>query len=177
MKRALGWVLVTWSVGCGGGAGSDAPAQTPADAASAAAEAPADAAPTDAPADNGPTDDGEAWAGEAEAKSEKAPAEGGKGADTRTMEVIAQVVKENRQPVRDCVDKAKKELPDLKGDMVIHFVIDPEGKVKKAELNQERSNLKSPSVVECAIGVIKGIKFPASSRGMDTTVNYPYNFK
>jgi len=84
-------------------------------------------------------------------------------------------VQDNRQPVRDCMDKAKKDLPDLKGDMVIHFVIDPEGKVKKAELNQERSTLKSPVVVDCAIKAVQAIKFPPSSRGMDSTVNYPYN--
>ena len=95
--------------------------------------------------------------------------------ETRTMDVIAQIVKENRKPVRECFDKAKKDLPDLKGDMVIHFVVDPEGKVKKAELNQERSSLKSAAVVDCSIKVILGIKFPASSRGMDTTVNYPFN--
>lgn len=167
--------LGTLVVGCGGEATREAPPQTAADAAPAEAPAPAEAA-ADKPSDK-PADDGEAWSGEAEAKSEKAPAGDGKAADTRTMEVIAQIVKDNRKPVRDCVDKAKKDLPDLKGDMIINFVIDPEGKVKKAELNQERSNLKSPAVVDCAIGVIKGIKFPPSSRGMDTTVNYPYNFK
>ncbi|MES1186255.1 MAG: AgmX/PglI C-terminal domain-containing protein, partial [Myxococcales bacterium] len=63
-----------------------------------------------------------------------------------------------------------------KGDMVIHFVVDPDGKVKKADLNQERSTIKSPAVVDCSIKVIQGIKFPPSSRGMDTTVNYPFNF-
>jgi hypothetical protein len=179
MKRALARVAAigTLVVGCGGGAASEPPAQSPADTAPTADAAAADTAPAAPAAEKPAGDDGEAWAGEAEAKSEKAPADGGKAADTRTMEVIAQIVKDNRQPVRDCVDKAKKDLPDLKGDMVIHFVIDPEGKVKKAELNQERSNLKAPPVVDCAIGVIKGIKFPASSRGMDTTVNYPYNFK
>jgi hypothetical protein len=176
MKRAFAVVAVSavsMLVGCGGGAATEAPPQTPADSAPAdAPEAPA----AEQPAADKPADDGEAWAGEAEAKTEKAPAGDGK-TETRTMEVIAQIVKENRQPVRDCVDKAKKDLPDLKGDMVIHFVVDPDGKVKKAELNQERSNLKSPAVVDCAIAVIKGIKFPPSSRGMDTTVNYPYNFK
>lgn len=172
MKRALCSALVTCAIGCGAGSASETPPQTAAEA------APVAAAPEDAPTPSDqPADEGEAWAGEAEAKSEKPTGGEAKAADTRTMEVIAQVVKDNRQPVRDCVDKAKKELPDLKGDMVIHFVIDPDGKVKKAELNQERSNLKAPSVVECAINVIKGIKFPPSSRGMDTTVNYPYNFK
>jgi len=171
MKRAFACMFVLAVVGCGGGAAE--PAKTPAEtetAPPAAAEpaAPAsDASPPAAAADEG------AWAGESEAKA-AAPAAGGK-TETRTMEVIAQIVKENRKPVRECFDKAKKDLPDLKGDMVIHFVVDPEGKVKKAELNQERSTLKSPAVVDCAIKVVTGIKFPASSRGMDTTVNYPFN--
>ncbi len=28
----------------------------------------------------------------------------------------------------------------------------------------------------CAVAVIKKIKFPPSSRGMETTINYPYTF-
>ncbi|HYQ14695.1 MAG TPA: AgmX/PglI C-terminal domain-containing protein, partial [Polyangiaceae bacterium] len=144
-------------------------ASTPADSAAPAA----DSKPAEKPAAEAAGDDA-AWTGESEAKAAAAPAAGGK-TETRTMDVIAQVVKENRKPVRECFDKAKKDLPDLKGDMVIHFIVDPEGKVKKADLNQERSTLKSPAVVDCAIKVIFGIKFPASSRGMDTTVNYPFN--
>jgi hypothetical protein len=175
MKRAFARVaVVLFVVGCGGGAAE--PAKTPIDA-----EPPAGAAPAaaDAPVSSGadkPTEAAEegAWAGESEAKTPKA-GEGNGKTETRTMEVIAQIVKENRKPVRECFDKAKKDLPDLKGDMVIHFVVDPEGKVKKADLNQERSTLKSPAVVDCSIKVIQGIKFPPSSRGMDTTVNYPFN--
>jgi len=179
MKRALVVVavpLMLWA--CGGDAGGDKPPQTAADAAPAAdasgasADKPADAPAGDAKPAEAAGDEG--WAGESEAKSQKAPDAGGK-TETRTMEVIAQIIKDNRKGVRDCFEKAKKDLPDLKGDMVIHFVIDPEGKVKKADLNVERSTLKSPAVVECSIKVLSAIKFPASSRGMDTTVNYPFN--
>ena len=172
MKRALGAIAVSLLLGACGGGASGEPSQTAADV--PPAEPPADAtSPAEAtkPAD---ADEG-AWAGEAEAKTEKVPPGAEGKAETRTMEVIAQIVKENRKPVRDCFEKAKKELPDLKGDMVIHFVVDPEGKVKKAELNQERSTLKSPAVVDCSVKVVLGIKFPPSSRGMDTTVNYPFN--
>ena len=49
--------------------------------------------------------------------------------------------------------------------------------MKNAELNLERSDIKAPAVVNCAIDAIKRIKFPPSSRGMDTTVNYPFDFK
>ena len=183
MKRAYALAAVgLFAVGCGGDAASAGPAKTPDDAATPGADPPADAAPAaDAPAADKPAadkpaagDDG-AWAGEADAKGAKAPEAGGK-TETRTMEVIAQIVKDNRKPVRECFDKAKKDLPDLKGTMVINFILDPEGKIKKIELNQERSDLKSPAVVDCAIKVMQGIKFPPSSRGMDTTVNYPLKF-
>jgi len=99
------------------------------------------------------------------------------GEDSRTSEVVQKMVMEHRPTVRKCYEAALKELPGLQGDLVIHFVLDPEGKVKKAELNQEMSTLKSPKVTECAINVIKGIKFPPSSRGMQSEINYPFNFK
>jgi len=186
MKRAFALAAVTlFAMGCGGDAASAGPAKSPDGAAAPAADAPVDAAPAaaaDAPAADKPAADkpaagadDAAWAGEAEAKSAKAPEGNGK-TETRTMEIIAQIVKDNRKPVRECFDKAKKDLPNLKGDMVIHFIVDPDGKVKKADLNQERSTIKSPAVVDCSIKVILGIKFPPSSRGMDTTVNYPFNF-
>jgi TonB family protein len=182
MKRAFAWAAVSFfAVACGGDAGAG-PAKAPDADAAPATDAPADSPPADsadkpaadAPAAK-PVDDGAGWSGEAEAKGAKAPDGSGK-TETRTMEVVAQVVQENRKPVRECFDKAKKDLPDLKGTMVINFVLDPDGKVKKAEFNQERSDLKSPAVVDCAIKVIQGIKFPPSSRGMDTTVNYPFKF-
>jgi TonB family protein len=97
-------------------------------------------------------------------------------AETRTMEVIQKIVKDQRQPVRDCYEKARKELPSLRGDLVLHFTLDPEGKVKAIEVNQQRTTLKAPAVSDCAIKVIKGLSFPPSSRGMETEVNYPYNF-
>jgi hypothetical protein len=174
--RILGTLLV--AAACG----PTPPPESAADPAPAAAPEPADPAPA-----AGPTADAaeENWEGEAEAKSGAPAAAGSDSAgkattdgktETRTMTEIQRLVQANRQPVRDCFDQARKDLPDLHGDMVIHFVLDPEGKVKKAELNQERSTMKSPPIVKCAIDVIKSIKFPPSSRGMDTTVNYPYNF-
>lgn len=182
MKHTLAWAAVVLLVGCGGGAGGGQPTQTaeaaalPSNASPAPATSPEPAAHKDTAKPEATVDgagDG-AWQGEAEAKAAPAPAAAA-SAETRSMEVIAQVVKDNRKPVRECFDKVKRDLPDLRGDMVVHFVIDPAGKVKQAELNQERSTLKAPAVVECAIRVIRGIEFPPSSRGMDTTVNYPFN--
>ena len=167
--------------GCGG---SEPQPETPASAGVEPAASPERAEspePVAAPAAANST--GENWEGEDAAKKAAATDAGGKPApadtkkeETRTTEVIAKIIKDNRQPVRDCYDKAQKELPSLKGDLVIFFVLDPEGKIKKIELNQQASTLKAPAVVDCAIKVIKGLNFPPSSRGMETTVNYPYNF-
>ena len=95
---------------------------------------------------------------------------------SRDLTEIANLVKARRDPVRACYERALKKHPGLKGKMVIHFELDPEGKVTKAELNQERSKVTVKEVVDCAIKVIKEIQFPASDKGMVTEVNYPYDF-
>ena len=97
--------------------------------------------------------------------------------ETRTLAVVAKIVKDNRQRVRDCYDQARKEDPSLQGSLTIHFVLGPDGDVMSAELNQERSDISTPAVVECAITLIKGLKFPPSSRGMETVVNYPFDLQ
>ena len=175
---ALGFVPA-FLLACGGSA--PAPETTAgAEPASTAAEA----APAAEPAAKS---GGDGWEGESEAKGDAAPATpeakpapvpAGKSdvVETRTLEVIQKLVKDNRKPVRECYEKARKDLPSLQGDLIIHFVLDPEGKVKEIAPDLNRSTLKSPSVSDCAIKTIKGISFPPSSRGMETTVNYPYNF-
>ena len=92
------------------------------------------------------------------------------------MEVIAAVVKANRQKARDCYEKALKQVPNLKGDLVIHFTLRPNGKVKEAMLNRERSTITEPSVVNCVIDVIRSLEYPKSSKGFESSVNYPFNF-
>ena len=144
--------------------------------------APAEAAPSPGATESKPASEG--WEGEGDAKGTGTSAEAKPATpaaasgveETRTIEVIQKIVKEHRPEVRECYEKARKDLPSLQGDLVIHFVLDPAGKVKVIEVNQERTTLKSPTVSDCAIKTIKGLTFPASSRGMETNVNYPYNF-
>ncbi|HEX3597587.1 MAG TPA: AgmX/PglI C-terminal domain-containing protein [Polyangiaceae bacterium] len=165
-RIVLGALVLSCAVACGGstpGAVTPEPSATPAtpppaeDAKPAASEssaAPADSAAADSTDDSAPSGD----------------------PDKRTMEIIAATVKEHRKDARACYEKGAKEVPGLKGDLVIHFVLTPKGKVKTAELNKERSTITEASVVKCVIDVISAIDFPKSSRGMETTVNYPFNF-
>jgi hypothetical protein len=185
VERSFRSLLVLIALGAAACGTSPPPPPSTPDSASAA---PSTSATTAEPASAKPAADEEGWAGENAAKggdtkpsastdaAAAPPAADSKAPETRTMDVIRKQVLENRKAARKCYEDARKDLKDLKGDVVIHFVIDPEGSVKSAELNQERSTLKSPAVVDCVIGVIKGIKFPKSSRAMETSTNYPFNF-
>jgi outer membrane biosynthesis protein TonB len=97
--------------------------------------------------------------------------------ETRTNEVIGKVIRDNRQPFRDCYERGAAKDPNLQGTLTLHFVLDPDGRVKLAELNDARSTIKDANVVNCAIGVLKSLRFPASSRGMESVANYPFDFK
>jgi hypothetical protein len=173
---ACGVLVLSSFAGCGGG---ETP---PPETAASSSETAAPASETESPSTAAPAAESneeslmgnEDPASHPGASNEKA-ATPAPGEDTRTSEIVQKMVMEQRATVRKCYEDALKELPGLHGDLVIHFVLDPEGKVKKAELNQEQSTLKSPKVTECAINVIKGIKFPPSSRGMQSEINYPFN--
>jgi hypothetical protein len=104
-----------------------------------------------------------------------APAASG-DVETRTTQVIQEFVAEHRAKVRACYDHALRKDPSLTGDFVVRFTLSPEGAVKSIEENAEKSTLKSPDVAKCALSEIQSWKFPPSSRGMETTVNYPFNF-
>lgn len=181
---SLTMILTALATACGGGA-------TPAPASAAESKPAASEAATPAPdAASKPATEDEGWVGEKATKADEPPAKDSAAArdaepspangkavvETRTMDVIRKVVMDNRKAARKCYDDGRKDLKDLKGDVVVHFVLDPEGKVKLAELNQERSTLKAPPVTDCVLGVIRAIKFPPSSRGMETSTNYPFNF-
>ncbi|HEY6729229.1 MAG TPA: AgmX/PglI C-terminal domain-containing protein [Polyangiaceae bacterium] len=96
--------------------------------------------------------------------------------ETRTMKVIQQVVLDNRARFRACYDAVQDKEPEIQGDIVIHFVLDSAGRVREGTLNEARSTLKHPEVAKCIIGELRKVQFPASSKGLETQVNYPFNF-
>jgi len=181
---SLTMMLAALSTACGGSTPAPASAadSKPASPESAASEAPAPGKPAGGDEDgwvgekSAKTDEGNAKDTPAASDPEPSPVNGKAVVETRTMDVIRKLVMDNRKAARKCYDDARKEQKDLQGDVVIHFVLDPEGKVKLAELNQERSTLKAPAVTDCVLGVIRGIHFPKSSRAMETSTNYPFNF-
>jgi len=86
------------------------------------------------------------------------------------------VIAANREKMRACYDAALKNNPGIQGDLVVGFVINPDGSVKSAEVNWKESELHVPELDSCAVDVLRSLKFPPSSRGLESKVNYPFNF-
>lgn len=159
------------SVGCGGSqpapeAANPAPAEEPEEGFAAAEE----------------PEEEEGWGDADGAQASGDPgedaAEGSETVETRTTEVLQKVVAEKRAAVRACYDEARKKNSALPGgEFVLRIVIDPEGAVKSVEPDYERSTVKSPDLTNCAVAEVQTWKFPPSSRGMETKLNYPFNFK
>lgn len=83
---------------------------------------------------------------------------------------------ENRGAVRACYDAALAQNPGIHGALVINFVIDPRGSVKEAEVSWKDSDIHVPELDTCAAEAVRAIKFPPSSRGLESKVTYPFNF-
>jgi TonB family protein len=157
-----GWLPVLCALACG----PAQPAQTPADP---AATAPAAVEPSSSePAASG------ASAAPLEPAAES-PATAGPR-DARGKDEIQRVIADNRAKVRACYEAALKANPGIAGDLVVSFIINPDGSVKDAEVNWSESELHVPELDSCTLEVVQAMKFPPSSRGLESKVNYPFNF-
>jgi protein TonB len=92
------------------------------------------------------------------------------------MDDIRAIIAGNRDAFRACYDRSVKTHPGIKGRFTLKFVVSPEGVVKSAENDATKSEIHAPDLDTCAIGVLKGLKFPPSKKGMESTVNYPFDF-
>jgi TonB family protein len=95
--------------------------------------------------------------------------------DRKTSDIQA-VVASNRDSFRACYEKSLKSHPDIQGSFILTFVVKPDGTVKSAEADQSRSQIHTADLETCAVAALKTLKFPPSRKGMESTVNYPFDF-
>lgn len=129
------------------------------------------------PRDDAPPAPSEGSEPQASAPPQEEAAPSDKPKETRTSEVIRGVVQQNRDSVRACFDALSRDEKGNGGVLTLSFTITPRGSVKSATLNRERSTIAQPKLVSCAIDAVKRMKFPPSSRGFESSVNYPFDFK
>jgi TonB family protein len=96
--------------------------------------------------------------------------------DSRGKEQIQEVMAANRDKVRACYDASLAKNPGIVGQLVVDFVINPRGDVKQAEVNWSASEIHVPELDACAADAVRALKFPPSSRGLESKVSYPFNF-
>ncbi len=129
----------------------------------------------------------ESWVGEKTGKNddsaakeaaavEPSPANGKAVAETRTMDVIRKLVMDNRKAARKCYDDARKDQKDLTGDVVIHFVLDPEWQGEAGRAEPRALHLEGAGRGGLRAGRDPRHSLPQVVPGMETSTNYPFNF-
>lgn len=95
--------------------------------------------------------------------------------DSRTTASIAKIIKEQRKAFKKCYEDVRKTQPDLKGNVLLKLVLDAEGKVKKAYVDDE-SSIRDQKIVDCMIKLAKSLSYPKSSKGLDKDFEYNFGF-
>ena len=88
--------------------------------------------------------------------------------------LIDEVVKRHLKAIRYCYQKELTKSPNLKGKVVVKFVIAKDGSVSSA--SKKTSTIKSPSVESCVVSRFKRMQFPKPKGGGIVIVSYPFIF-
>lgn len=93
------------------------------------------------------------------------------------LKPIMDVIAVNRDKYRACFDiwgKKNPNAPETKITLAIH--LDPAGAVLDTSFKKGATDLDDAAVEKCMVDVTKGLKFPPSPSGKETTYNHPFKF-
>jgi hypothetical protein len=86
--------------------------------------------------------------------------------------VIRTAIRAHLAEVRRCYERELVHKPDLKGTVVVRFMIAPDGSVAKSvAAGMEQS------VADCVASVVKTIRFPKVAGGGYVNTRYPFTFQ
>lgn len=88
--------------------------------------------------------------------------------------LIDEVVKRHLKAIRYCYQRELTKSPNLKGKVVVKFVISKDGSVSSA--SKKSSTVKSPAVESCVVSRFKRMQFPKPKGGGIVIVSYPFIF-
>lgn len=94
-------------------------------------------------------------------------------------EGIRQTVLAHKKYIGNCYGRTlvEKGNEDLKGTIMIHFAINPEGKALAPKVVPDRSTINNNQLGQCIMDGIVSWDFPAPTDGKEYTVNYPFVFR
>jgi hypothetical protein len=96
--------------------------------------------------------------------------------DSRTTESVNKIFKDNRKSFKKCYEEVRKDKPELKGNVVLKVVLDAEGKVKKAYVEESESSIHEQKIDDCMIKLAKSLSYPKSSKGLEKDFEYDFGF-
>jgi TonB family protein len=91
--------------------------------------------------------------------------------DSRSQKDIVKTIRRRLGGIKHCYEKRLKRDPELKGKIVIRFVIHPGGKVIEVEIAENTTG--DSELARCIAATVKAIRFP-SAEGGETSVTYPF---
>jgi TonB family protein len=101
----------------------------------------------------------------------------GKGSKTanRSSEELSRVINSHNDAVEYCYKREAKLNPNLKGDIIVEFVVGYNGRVKNVRIT--KSSLRNKKVESCMAGRIRGWRFkPIDKSEGSVTVRQKYIF-
>ncbi|MBW2699899.1 MAG: AgmX/PglI C-terminal domain-containing protein [Deltaproteobacteria bacterium] len=91
--------------------------------------------------------------------------------DSRSQSDIKKVIRRRLGGIKHCYEKRLKRNPELKGKVVIRFVIHPGGKIIEVEIVENTTG--DPELASCIKARVRAIRFPPADGG-ETAVVYPF---
>lgn len=90
-------------------------------------------------------------------------------------ESVMDVIRRNTGQIRFCYEQGLQQDPALAGRVFIRWIIDPNGSVKAASI--QNTTLNSKQVEDCIMMRLKTWKFPLPSGGAEVPVAFPFDLK
>lgn len=91
-----------------------------------------------------------------------------------SKEEIGRVIRRNLARFKFCYEKQLASNPNLNGKISVYFTIDPTGGVADASVRE--TSMNDETVEQCAVKVMRSLKFPQPRGGGIVVVTYPFVF-
>lgn len=89
--------------------------------------------------------------------------------------IIQAVIRRHLPQITYCYERELPGHPELGGKIVVHFVIEKDGRVSAASMKS--TTMHDANVEGCIVDRFKMIRFPEPKDRQSVTVNYPFTFK
>ena len=91
------------------------------------------------------------------------------------QEAIRDAIWLESDEVQACYVKALKDIPGLKGKLVVAFEVDETGKAKN--LKRETGTILNQDIFSCVAKALEAAEFPPAASGTVVSVKYPFVFQ